>query len=409
MRRLGFASAILAIATALLLAAGTAAATPTSAPASADAQRATAALDYLLAAQAPDGSIDASIGETADFVIGTADAGYDPATLTGCGGGTSALDFLATASDAAASDAAKTGKAVLAVVAAGASPSSFHGRDLLARLDALYHPATGAYGDGSTFAQSLAILAMAASGRYVSQAAVAELRGLRDSDGSWSYGTAPVAPGGGDSNSTSIALMALDRVGDHSLDSAALKYLKTQQMPDGGFAYQNPSPYGPAASDPDSDSIVIQALLGAGQDPEAAEWAVGSSNAVTHLREAQEADGGYSYPGAGETALTTAQVPATLTRHNYGAVAKFTTGAGLPGSRCAAPRPSSSAVQGSSVGPSLTATVSPTPTSTASPTIGAAGDSTAGGPPASLWLVLVVGLAVAVAGGWFALSRSRKR
>src|ERR1035437_3122487 len=82
-----------------------AAAAPTSIPPT-DSERATAALEYLLAAQAPDGSIDKSLGETADYVIGAADADYDPATLTGCtAGGTGALAFLATASDAATTDA----------------------------------------------------------------------------------------------------------------------------------------------------------------------------------------------------------------------------------------------------------------------------------------------------------------
>jgi hypothetical protein len=405
MRRLVVASAILAVATTLPLALGVAPAQAAAAGTPNDSSRATAALDYLLAAQAPNGSIDASIGETADFIIGAADAGYDPATLTGCGGAASALDYLATASDAAASDAAKTGKAILAVIAAGASPSSFAGRDLFARLNALYHPATGAYGDGSTFAQSFAILAMAASGRYVAQAAVAELKGLQDPDGSWSYGTAPVAAGSGDSNSTAIALMALDAAGDHSLDAAALKYLATQQMPDGGFAYQNPSPYGPAASDPDSDSIVIQALLAAGEDPEGAGWTIHSKNALTHLRDAQEADGGYSYPGSGETAMTTAQVPAALTLHSYGGVATFTVGAALPATRCAAARPSASAA--SSV--AATATTAPTAAPSPSPAAGTTGDSTAGGPPAWPWLVLAAGLVVVVGGGLFARSRSGKR
>ncbi len=210
MRRPVVASAILAtiLSLPLVLAAPSASATPPT-----DPQRATAALQYLLAAQRADGSIDGSLGETADFVIGTAAAGYDPATLHGCTGGTGALEFLATASDGAAADAAATGKAVLAVVAAGGDPSSFAGRNLLARLTALYHSAGGAYGDGATFSQSFAILALVASGQAVPADAVTELKALQDSDGSWSFGTAPVAAGQGDTNSTAIALMALDAAG----------------------------------------------------------------------------------------------------------------------------------------------------------------------------------------------------
>ena len=75
--------------------------------------------------------------------------------------------------------------------------------------------------------------------------------------------------------------MALESVGDHSADANALAYLKTQQLADGGFPYQNSSTYGPPTSDPDSDSIVLQALVAAGENPEAAAWSQGSSNVVT--------------------------------------------------------------------------------------------------------------------------------
>ena len=110
-----------------------------------DSERATRALDYLLAVQTPDGSIDGSLAETADFVIGAADAGFDPTTLRGCGSsGAGALDYIARASDAATTDAGKTAKAIVAVVAAGSNPQAFVGRDLVGRLTALQHSKTGA-------------------------------------------------------------------------------------------------------------------------------------------------------------------------------------------------------------------------------------------------------------------------
>src|SRR5450759_1144268 len=182
MRRLVVASAILA--TLLILPLAGVAAAPHPAVQPTDSERAVAALSYLWAAQRPDGSLDKSLGETADFVIGAAAAGYDPATLQGCAGTATALDYLATASDVAAGDAAKTGKTILAVVAAGGHPASFAGRDLTARLVALYNSGTGAYGDGSTFGQSFAVLAVVASGGAVPAAALAELKALRDPDGS---------------------------------------------------------------------------------------------------------------------------------------------------------------------------------------------------------------------------------
>jgi hypothetical protein len=369
MRRSVVASAILAtlLSLPLFLAAPASAAPPT------DPQRATAALQYLLAAQAPDGSIpagSASLGATADFVIGAAAAGYDPATLHGCAAGTGALDFLATASDLAATDAAKTGKAILAVVAAGGDPSSFAGRNLLARLTAL-HQATGAYGDGSTFSQSFAILALAASRQAVPAPAIAELKALQGSvDGSWTFGTsAPVAAGDGDTNSTAIALMALHAAGDDSADSKALPYLRSQQLDDGGFPYQNSSTFGPPVSDPDSDSIVLQALVAAGQDSEAAGWSKGPANVVTNLRAGQGSDGGYAYPGSPENAFTTSQVPAALMRVPYAAEVHWTAGRSLPLEACPTPSLTSSPTPSPTSSPSPTPTIRPTAKPTARPTV----------------------------------------
>ena len=400
MRRLVVASAILA--TLLTMPLAGVAAAPTSTPPT-DSERATAALEYLLAAQAPDGSIDKSLGETADYVIGAAAAGYDPATLHGCTNGTGALTFLATASDAAATDAAKTGKTILAVVAAGQDPTIFTGRNLLARLTALYHSVNGTYGDGSTFGQSFAILAVVASGGSVPAAASTELAALQDGDGSWSYGKAPVAVGGGDTNSTAIALMALDAAGVHSADASGLAYLSSQQLPDGGFPYQNSSAVGPPASDPDSDSVVLQALVAAGQDPASAGWSKGSSNVLTHLRAGQGTDGGFAYvSGGGEDAFTTSQTPAALVRVPYAGAVHFTAGTSLPAVACPSPRPS------------------PSPSPTPTPTVAVAGltlapaDSTPGpsdqpAPPVLLYgAAALLGLAVVMGGGWALMIRPRK-
>ena len=351
MRRTLVASAILA--TLLTMPLSMAAVPQVSAAGPTDSDRASQALSYLLAAQKTDGSIDGSIGETADFVIGTAAAGYDPSTLTGCSGTTSALSYLAGASDGAIGDAAKAGKTILAVVAAGGNPASFAGRDLVAPLAALYNSITGAYGDGSTFSQSFAILAVVASGGFVSTQATDELTALQDTDGSWSHGSAPVAAGGGDTNSTAIALMALNVAGVHTADSTGLAYLHTQQIADGGFLYS--SAYGPPA-DPDSDSTVIEALVANGQNPEAAGWAQGSNNVLTDLRTYQGVDGGFTYPGKkSEDAFTTSQVPAALMQVPYGAAVRFTAGTSVPTTDCAAPNPTSSA--GVNRTPATTSTV----------------------------------------------------
>ncbi len=394
MRRLVVASAILATLLTWPLAQVAAAPTPplAAAPASAptDAERATGALAYLLAAQRADGSLDGSIGETADFVIGTAAAGFDPATLHGCSGtATAALDYLATASDAATTDAAKTGKATLAVVAAGGDPAAFQGRDLIARLGALYNSGTGAYGDGSTFGESFAILALRAGGRDVPAAALAALKALQDPDGSWSYGTAPVAAGQGDTNSTAIALMALGAAADHSVDATGLAYLRSQQLADGGFPYQNSSAFGPPASDADSDSIVLQALIAAGQDPAGSSWLQGSNSVLTQLRTAQAAGGGFAYPGMAPSAFTTSQVPAALMLVPYAAALHPVAGAGVPTTSCRAPV--------------ATRTLAPTATAP----VPAPGPSSPG--PLAYLVIALVALAGVVGTGWAFTANPRRR
>jgi hypothetical protein len=456
MRRLVVASAILA--TLLGASLGPAAAPVTAAPAT-DSERAVFALSYLWAAQKPDGSIGNSIAQTADLVIGTAAAGYDPSTLATCDHANTALGYIAGASDAAAGDAAKTGKAILAVVAAGGDPASFQGRDLMARLTALYHPETGAYGDGSTFGESFAILGVAASGATVPPAALAALKSLQDPDGSWSYGSAPVAAGQGDTNSTAIALMALDAAGDHAADAAALAYLHDQQLADGGFPYQNSPTYGPPFSDPQSAANVIQALLAAGQDPESSSWLAGTESVLTYLRSVQDTDGGFGYPGMSPDAFTTSQIPAALMRVPYAGAVHWTAGRTLPFTCIDTPatasppptptarptvRPTARPTPRPTAAPTLAPTLAPTeatitaePAPTAAATPAATGSAAAGQqvegvtfepsyspepalptpgpsqdslPPALLYAaVAVLGLALVVGAGWLYLTRPWQR
>jgi hypothetical protein len=313
------------------------------------------------------------------------------------------LTFLATASDAAAGDAAKTGKTILAVVAAGENPAGFAGRDLVARLGALYHPASGAYGDGSTFSQAFAILAIVASHGSVSAAATAELAALQGFDGSWSYGAARPKAGEGDTNSTAIALMALEAAGVYSADAAGLDFLSSQQLPDGGFPYQNSTAFGPPASDADSDSMVLQALVATGEDPASAAWSVGANNVLTSLRGSQGGDGGFAYPGMGESAFTTSQVPAALLRFPYAAAAHPKYGLAVPAAKC----PGAVA--------SVAAVASPSPSAGASasgvPANGNSNDSSghSGDLRAPLALAILAGLCLVMAVKWRRIVRALLR
>ena len=329
------ASAILA-ATALLHPVGAWAADPTA-----------LALNYLGRHQLADGAIDISSagfgnpGTTEDFVIGASAAGIDPNTLRVCGG-TSAYDWLATDYADASKNAGRTAKLILALDAGGRDPHGFAGHDVVAGLLSTYVKSTGAFGDGGAFTQSLAILALRASGQPVGAKARHHLESIQDGDGGWGFG------GTSDTNSTALALEALKAVSDTNGRAAALSYLHTQQDPGtGGFILS--SGYGPPPyfSDPDSDALVIQGLLAAGQDPSGAAWTVGGRNAPQDLLTFQDtASAGAALGGfiafKPESATnqpdttTTSQVPAALAGRAFPILPTYRAGASLAADACPA-------------------------------------------------------------------------
>ncbi len=356
---------------------------------------ATAALAYLAAQQAPDGSIASSAGPTEDFILGTAAANYDPTTLVSCAG-TSAYGYLTAKLTAETATAGGTAKLILAVLAGKLDPTAFGGESLIARLGTFYHATTGAFGDGSTFGQSLAILALKGASQAIPALAATALLGLQDTDGSWNYqaGSNAVA---GDTNSTAIALEALTAAGITASDASmtkAIAYLHTQQNSDGGFTSS-----APGASDPDSDALVIQALAALHQDPSGASWTVGGKTAVTDLLSRQAANGGFTYPGnPAPDAFTTSQVPAGLKQVPLPGTATWQAGAKIPGVSCPAPAPTATPAPTASHAPAVT----PPPTSTDGAPV--RGDD--GGP---MGLALSGSLALAVLVGSAILGRRSAR
>jgi hypothetical protein len=161
--------------------------------------------------------------------------------------------------------------------------------------------------------------------------------------------------------------MALSSAGDHSVDAAALTYLQSQQLADGGFIYS--SMYGGSA-DPYSDALVLQTLVATGQDPEGASWLQGASSVLTHLRSIQAAGGGFAYPGMGPDAFTTSQVPAALVRVPYAAAAHWASGRSLPAIECPGSSPSanSTATSKPTAKPTARRTAHPTARPTVRPT-----------------------------------------
>jgi hypothetical protein len=283
------------------------------------------------------------------YAIGAAAAGNDPKLLTN-GGGPSVMQYLANNAVAATPDAGNTARLIQAVVAAGMSATSFGSVPLLTKLQSFYIPATGAYGNGQTATQSLALQALVVAGQAPPAAAVAYLKALQDGDGGWNYTGVKNDPSGSDTNSTAVALMALAAVGDHANDKTALSWLRTQAQPDGGFGYQG----GP--SDSVSDALVTQALYATFQDPASTSatngWAISGKSPLMYLLAQQQNGGGFSYSGPAD-AGTTSQVLAALERRPYPINAPPSTTT-LPGTLCPAPTP--------------TATPTPTPTPTPAPT-----------------------------------------
>jgi hypothetical protein len=376
-----------------ILAAGIAIATPLAGRA--DCDPATRALAYMATQQMADGSIAADPGPTEDYVFGAAAAGYDPNTLAAASGKT-VFDYLSNSANLSkeTASAGKTGKLILAVVAGGLNPSSFGGQDLIAKLNSFY--ASGKYGDGSTFAQAFSMLALEGAAQPVPTAAVTWLKGLQDTDGGWNYKAAKDATAS-DTNSTAIALEAMGAAGDHSADSAALTYLHAQQQADGGFGFIGPP------SDPDSDALVVEALVAAGQNPNAAGWSKGSNTPMTNMLTFQDsASGGFFYDKTSPTpdAFTTSQVPQGLKLKPQPVIPTYTRGARVPS--CVAAAAATASPSPAASGPS------PSPTSAARPAAlaqtGGGGGPRSGG-AAELLAVMLVTLA---AGGLASIRWRRK-
>ncbi len=325
------------------------------------------AIQYLQGEQSgSDGSIPVGASTDAvseEYAIGAAAAGYDPNALRH-GSGPSVMAYLAAHAAAACTSAGACGELLQAVAAAGLDPASFGGVDLLTTLDSFYATATGVFGDGEAFTQSLAIQGLVAAHQTVPAAALHHLVAAEDSDGGWDYLLIKDDPNGAtdfdtsDTNSTAMVLMALDAAGMHSRDGSALAWVHTQQDSDGGFPYQ-----AGAGTDPDSTALVLQALIATGQNPDAPAWAPGGHAPLAELIAGQDADGGFTFPGnPAPDPFTTAQVPPAMER----AGSPLTCGAGP----CFAP---GSTLNGTPPNPTPTPAPTVTPRASATPIPGAGG------------------------------------
>ena len=294
--------------------------TPSTSTLQADAD---AALNYLATQQLPDGSLDDRASETEDYILGTTADGKDPNKLISSAG-KSVYDWLAANMASATSGANRTGKLAQALVAGRRDPTNFAGTNVLGLLEGpgattggFYNALTGSFDTGrdAAFAQSNAMLGLFAANNIVypvSPQAVQYLKGLQNtSSGAGSGGW--MADGISNTNSTAMALMALAAAHDTSTFASAFSFLHTQQDPNtGGFVFTTIGVAYPS-SDPDSDALVIQGLVAAGQDPGSATWSNSNGNALSDIVTFQAANGGFSFTHTSSpNAFTTSFVPAGL-------------------------------------------------------------------------------------------------
>lgn len=302
--------------------------------------QADAALRYLYGQVASDGSI-ASLGATEDTVISVADNGYDPATLR-ASNGTTSYSYLSR-SAGSVKTAGAAAKYALAWLAAG-RPAAFDGAAQLTRLNTAtanggfltpagtFHSTDPTVETANTFSQSLAVLADVAAGRTLPGNAVKWLLCAQRSDGGYGYviNDAAASPpafcgdASSDTNDTAIALQAVDAAGTTAADAAARTYLHAAQRPDAGFGFDAAS-----SSDPNSDAIVIQALVALGEDPTGSAWTKGGATPMSNLESFADpkGSGGYITPGAtAPDAFTTSGIPQALALHPYGAATTIVAG-----------------------------------------------------------------------------------
>jgi Prenyltransferase and squalene oxidase repeat len=267
-----------------------------------------AAVRWLTARQQNDGSFPGfGVGSSADAILALAAAGIDPNSVQKQGA--SGVTALASGADAfARSSTAAASKTLLAALAAGKSPRSFGGIDLVALITQSYSATTGVYGQNPTD-HAFALIALAGAGEAIPAEALTAAATLQRADGGWSFDGAS----GNTSDSNTAALMVQGLVASGASGSTlsrAVAYLKLQQNKDGGFTYSMESTFG-TDSDANSTALVIQALVAAGEDPRAQP----NGDAIAALLALQNASGAFRYQTAvaDDNDLATAQaIPALL-------------------------------------------------------------------------------------------------
>ncbi len=288
------------------------------------------------------GSTTPDLSSTAQSVLALSAADVDLPTAR------AGLAYLQSHQSAYVTDEGATGpgqvaQLILDTVALGGDPRNFGGTDLVTELlgtEQTSGPDAGLFGTqaqvtgyaAGTYQQGLALIALAAAGvrgQSSTEAAISWLEGEQCPGGGWTTpdlavntcGGTPSNFAGPDTNSTSLAVDGLAAQGALASSAAtgALAFLTAGQDADAGWSYYPNTKTTPGTTDPDSTSLVIQALMALGVSPSSASLVKGSSDPVSALLAFQlpsgTGAGGFYYPPAPAPAnlIATYEAVPTLT------------------------------------------------------------------------------------------------
>lgn len=265
------------------------------------------ALDYLCNSQTTQGDIG-GFATSAWATMAIAAGEEDPHTWK-VGSNPSIVDYLEThAGNANVSIAPDVARMILAIVAAGESPTDFGGIDFVDALKTLYDD--GQIGDASLLNDDFwGIMALISAGESASSEIIANsvafIKNNQNDDDGWSWGVGQDS----DVDDTACAVMALIAAGESSGSNAitnGLNYIKSQQADNGGFLSWG-------ATNPSTDSWAIDAIVAAGQNPTSSYWTKNNNTPIDDLLGFQNPDGSFpDWQGNPSPWITAYAIPALL-------------------------------------------------------------------------------------------------
>ena len=262
------------------------------------------------------------IGLTIDGALALAAAGTAPVALADMVAYVAANGAGWTGYGTSYASGGSIGKEALLAEAVSEDPRSFGGENLISALDATVCPAASTGTDtscaaagnyaysSSTFDQALGIMAQVRADDSAGAAApIRYLESLQNSNGGWPSVIPPGTSKASDVDSTGMAVMALALVSGHRAAAAVkkgIKWIAGQQESNGGFP-------GAAGDNTNSTALALMAM-----DLDGATYATDVDAGLSFLAGQQNPDGGFtissgpgSQPGS-DLRATTQAVSATV-------------------------------------------------------------------------------------------------